>query len=193
MTYFCEYGCSAYEVCLSPVSITNKKRVKALLVANGGVKAVAGVDLIVVGQGEEFLADGVKELLAIAGWEVGSADSLAEKGIAGKDDRLILENQWYATPGMAWRWNDAEGEVNQIIRLVIAVEVVGRSGCHIGHIVMAGQAWQVIHWAGQPASFFFWNINWSLFKGITDGIQTHDVVVVGVGQKDCCDWLGQLF
>ena len=93
MTYFCEYGCSAYEVRLSPVSITNNNRVKALLVANGGVKAVAGVDLIVVGQGEEFLADGVKELLAIAGWEVGSADSLAEKGIAGKDDRLILENQ----------------------------------------------------------------------------------------------------
>ena len=53
------------------------------LFADGGLRAVAGDDDGVIGQGEEFVVQGVDDLLEGAAGQIGSADASGEQRVSG--------------------------------------------------------------------------------------------------------------
>ncbi len=59
------------------------------LFADGGIWAVTGNDLYLVGEGQESVADGVDELTGISSGEIGAADRACEEGIASNQKRVL--------------------------------------------------------------------------------------------------------
>jgi hypothetical protein len=121
-----------------------EKRVEILLVADGGVGAVAGNDDGVFGQHEELGVDGGKNLAVIAAGQVCAADGFLKQGVAG--DQLLLggDPQAEAALGMAGGVENVETSVAEgkgIAFLGVMIDLGAAGG---GHAQPCGLHFQLI-------------------------------------------------
>ncbi len=79
------------------------KRVVSPFVPHAGRVAVAGKDGYLVGQGQDFLADALQKLLAVAGGQVAAAYTQLENQIAGENHLVVGAVQTDAAFAVAGR------------------------------------------------------------------------------------------
>ncbi len=95
------YETKLYVHILYPLPID--KRVVSPFVPHAGRVAVAGKDGYLVGQGQDFLADALQKLLAVAGGQVAAAYTQLENQIAGENHLVVGAVQTDAAFAVAGR------------------------------------------------------------------------------------------
>ena len=68
-----------------------------------------------------------------------------------------------------------------------AKSVLSRFCDHICHIIVAGKSREIIDRSIEPASLTLCNIDRRIAKSLANQVQTHDMVIMGVGQENSTD------
>ena len=58
---------------------------------------------------------------------------------------------------------------------------------HIRHIIVAGKPREIVDRSIEPASFALCDIDRRIAKSLANQVQTHDMVIMGVGQENSTD------
>ena len=164
-----------------------KKGVGLAFFADGGGGAVAGEDAGVFREGEEAVADGLKELTGVSAGEVGAADGAGEEGVSGEQEIVVGEMEAEAPFGVAGGVEDVAGDAGLVLSevgaeregAVVGGAEVGRQDFRGGDVDPAGLG---IHHGDEG------EIELVVEDGRAgDGLEllgAGDVVDVGVGDED---------
>ena len=139
---------------------------------------------IIVWQGEELSFDTMEELLRITSWEVRPSDGFTEQSITCQDQMSLWKDDRNTTDRMSWCWQDSETKFPQLVFFVKDKSVFCRFCDHICHIIVARKPREIIDGSIEPAGLALCNIDWRIAKSLANQVQTHDMVIMGVGQEN---------
>ena len=88
---------------------------------------------------------------------------------------------------MTWCWQDSETKFFQLIFLMKDKSVFCRFCDHICHIIVARKPREIIDRSVEPAGLTLCDINRRIAKSLANQVQTHDMVIMGVGQENSTD------
>ena len=97
-----------------------------------------------------------------------------------KDDRN-------ATDRVTWCWQDSETKFLQLVFLMKNKGVFSRFCDHICHIIMTRETREVIDRSIEPAGFTLCDIDRRIAKSLANQVQTHDMVIMSMGQENSTD------
>ena len=158
---------------------TGDERVGSFFAADGGRRAVAGVEERFVGQGVELFADALVERFFIAVGEVGAADAAGKDDISNQDgDRVGFADQVDdMSPGVAGDFSDFDFDAGGGEDLAIGERFVG-SGTEEGGSKLGGEVGVGV---GQFIRFVFANKYLGVGPLLFDRIDPCDMVDMAMG------------
>ena len=160
-----------------------EKRIKGLFMGDGRSWTMSWIDII-VWQGEELGLDTMKELLHATSRKVGSSNSFTEQGISCQDQVSIRKDDRNAADRVTWCWQDGETKFLQLIFLMKDKGVFSWFCDHICHIIVARETREIIDRSVEPAGFALCDIDRRIAKSLANQVQTHDMVIMSVGQEN---------
>ena len=163
-----------------------EKWIEGLFMGDGRSWTMPWIDII-VWQSEELSFDTMEELLHATSRKVGSSNSFTEQGISCQNQVSIRKDDRNTTDRVPWCWQDSETKFLQLIFFMKAKGVFCRFCDHIYHIIVARKPREIIDGSIEPAGFDLCDIDRRIAKSLANQVQTHDMVIMGVGQENSTD------
>ena len=139
---------------------------------------------IIVWQGKELGLDTMKELFHATSRKIGPSDCFSEQSISRQDQVSIRKDDRNAANRVTRSWQDSKTKFLQLVSFMKDKGVLCRFCDHICHIIVARQPREIIDRSVEPAGFTLCDIDRRIAKSLANQVQTHDMVIVGVGQEN---------
>ena len=163
-----------------------EKRIKGLFVGDSRSWTMSWID-IVVWQGEELGLDTMEQLICTTSWKICSSDCFTEQGISCQNQVSIRKDDRNTADRVTWCWQDSETKFLQLVFFVKDKSVFCRFCDHICHIIVTRETRQIIDRSIEPAGFALCDIDRRITKSFANQVQTHDMVIMGVGKENSAD------